>query len=43
MSGFLLGVKVSAAGPIPAAQNPAWPYTKFEAAFGAGFNTPAAS
>src|SRR6185437_2393453 len=40
MSGFLLGVKVSAASPIPATQNPNWPYCKFEAAFGAGFNTP---
>src|SRR6185437_10533388 len=40
MSGFLLGVKVSAASPIPATQNPAWPFCKFEAAFGAGFNTP---
>ena len=40
ISGFLLGVKVSAATPIPAAQNPDWPYTLFEAAFGAGFNTP---
>ena len=40
LSGFLLGVKVSAASPIPATQNPAWPYTLFEAAFGAGFNTP---
>ena len=41
LSGFLLGVKVSAASPVPATQNPNWPYTLFEAAFGAGFNTPA--
>jgi len=40
MSGFLLGVEVAGASPIPANQNPNWPYTKFEAAFGAGFNTP---
>ncbi len=40
LSGFLLQVLVSAASPIPASQNPNWPYTKFEAAFGAGFNTP---
>jgi len=40
MSGFMLGVYLAAASPIPASQNPNWPYTKFEAAFGAGFNTP---
>lgn len=40
MSGFMLGVQVSAATPIPAGQNANWPYLKFEAALGAGFNTP---
>lgn len=40
MAGFLLGVEVSAASPIPVLQNPNWPYVVFEAAFGAGFNTP---
>ena len=40
LSGFLLQVLVSAASPIPANQNPNWPYTLFEAAFGAGYNTP---
>ena len=40
MSGFLLGVEVTADSPIPASQNPNWPYLKFEAAFGSGFNTP---
>ncbi len=40
MSGFLLGVLVSGANPIPAGHNPNWPYMIFEAAFGAGFNTP---
>ena len=39
MSGFILAVKVSGDDPVPADQNPAWPYTLFEAAFGAGFNT----
>ncbi len=39
MSGFILAVKVAGDSPIPANQNPAWPYTRFEAAFGAGFNT----
>ena len=39
MSGFILAVKVSGDDPVPADQNPAWPYTVFEAAFGAGFNT----
>lgn len=40
MSGFLLGVEVSADSPIPAGQNPNWPFLKFEAALGSGFNTP---
>jgi len=40
MSGFILAVKVSGDDPIPASQNANWPYTIFEAAFGAGFNTP---
>jgi hypothetical protein len=41
MSGFILAVKVNGDSPIPAAQNPAWPFTLFEAALGAGYNTPA--
>ena len=40
MSGFLLGVYVIGLSPIPANQNPNWPYMVFEAGFGAGFNTP---
>lgn len=40
LSAYLLQVLVSAASPIPVAQNPNWPYTKFEVAFGGGFNTP---
>lgn len=40
MSGFLLAVAVAGVDPIPLTQNPNWPYLKFEAAFGAGFNTP---
>jgi hypothetical protein len=40
MSGFLLAVKVAGDDPIPATQQANWPYTIFEAAFGAGFNTP---
>jgi len=40
LSGFLLGVYLAATSPVPATQNPNWPYTKFEAAFGAGYNTP---
>lgn len=41
MSGFLLAVAVAGTDPIPSTQNPNWPYLKFEAAFGAGYNTPA--
>ena len=41
MSGFILGVEVAAASPIPVNHNPNWPYFIFEAAFGGGFNTPA--
>jgi hypothetical protein len=40
LSGYLLQVLVAAPSPIPATQNANWPYTFFEAAFGAGFNTP---
>jgi hypothetical protein len=40
MSGFLLAVALEGTDPIPVTQNPNWPYLKFEAAFGAGFNTP---
>ena len=40
LSGFLLGVEVSADSPIPAGQNPNWPFLKFEAGFGSGFSTP---
>jgi hypothetical protein len=40
LSGFLLGVYVTGTDPIPATQNPNWPYLKLEAAFGSGFNTP---
>lgn len=41
LSGFLIGVYVTGTSPIPAGQNPNWPYMKFEAAFGSGYNTPA--
>jgi hypothetical protein len=40
LSGMLLGVLVTGTSPIPAGQNPAWPYMVFEAGFGSGFNTP---
>jgi hypothetical protein len=40
LSGFLLGVYVTGASPVPAAQNPNWPYVVFEAGFGSGYNTP---
>lgn len=40
LSGVLISVLTSASSPIPAAQNPAWPYMRFEAAFGGGFQTP---
>lgn len=39
LSGVLIGVQVAAASPIPAGGNPNWPYVKFEAAFGSGFQT----
>ncbi len=39
LSGVLIGIETSAASPIPAGGNPNWPYVKFEAAFGAGFQT----
>jgi hypothetical protein len=37
---MMLAVYTTGTDPIPASQNPHWPYLKFEAAFGAGFNTP---
>ena len=40
LSGFLIGVHTTGTSPIPASQNPNWPYMVFEAAFGSGFNTP---
>lgn len=40
LSGFLLGVYVTGTNPVPATQNPNWPYLKLEAAFGSGYNTP---
>lgn len=40
LSGYMLAVLTSAPSPIPAAQNPNWPYTVVEAGFGSGFNTP---
>jgi len=40
LAGFVLAVLVTGTSPIPSSQNPNWPYTKFEAAFGAGYNTP---
>lgn len=40
ISGFMIGVLTAASSPIPASNNPNWPYTIVEAGFGAGFNTP---
>lgn len=40
LSGVIIGVLRNAPSPIPAGQNPAWPYMILEAAFGAGFETP---
>jgi hypothetical protein len=40
LSGFLLSVYVTGTSPIPAGQNPAWPYFVFECGFGSGFQTP---
>lgn len=40
ISGFMIGVYVAASSPVPAHQNPNWPYTVVEAGFGSGFNTP---
>ena len=40
LSGVLLGVLIDAPSPVPANQNPAWPYMKMEVALGAGFQTP---
>lgn len=40
LSGVLVELQISAPSPIPASQNPAWPYMRLEAAFGSGFQTP---
>jgi hypothetical protein len=40
IAGAMTGVIVGAQSPVPAGINPAWPYTVFEAAFGAGLLTP---
>jgi hypothetical protein len=40
MSGFMLAVWTTGGSPIPAGQNPDWPYVKAEAGFGSGFTTP---
>jgi hypothetical protein len=40
LSGFMIAVYKTGTNPIPAAQNPNWPYLKCEAAFGSGYNTP---
>jgi hypothetical protein len=40
LSGFMLAVLVSGTSPIPALQNPDWPYVILEAGFGSGYNTP---
>lgn len=40
LSGVIVSFQVNAPSPIPAGQNPEWPYLLFEAAFGAGFQTP---
>lgn len=40
LSGVIIGVLTSAPSPIPGTQNPNWPFMKFEAAFGGGFQTP---
>jgi len=40
LSGVMLQVEVAGGSPVPASNNPNWPYLKFEAAFGGGFQTP---
>ena len=40
LSGVVLSVQLGAPSPIPANQNPNWPYMKVEVALGAGFQTP---
>lgn len=40
LAGVLISVLTSAPSPSPANQNVAWPYMKFEAAFGSGYETP---
>src|SRR6185437_15315261 len=42
LSGVIIGVRIAAPSPVPAAANAAWPgRTILEAAFGSGFQTPA--
>lgn len=40
ISGAILGVRLNGTPPIPAGQNPSWPYTILEAGLGAGYQTP---
>ena len=40
LSGVIIEFQIAAPSPIPAANNPNWPYLKFEAAFNGGFQTP---
>lgn len=40
LAGVLISVLTSASSPVPGSQNQAWPYMKFEAAFGSGYETP---
>jgi hypothetical protein len=40
LSGVIIAVIIDAPTPVPYGINPAWPYLIFEAAFGAGFQTP---
>lgn len=40
LSGVIIEFQVSAPSPVPAGQNPAWPYMILEAAIGSGFQTP---
>jgi hypothetical protein len=41
LSGVIIAVVIGAPSPVPYGLNPSWPYLIFEAAFGAGFQTPA--
>ena len=40
LSGVLIEFQIGAASPVPASNNPNWPYLKFEGAFNGGFQTP---